>query len=115
MGANLPPGEHGQAPRPRARETGLRNIPGSKRVIKKVLRFDECALRAFSSGPLKSKPRAPQGKRPFIEVDLLGWLQVAPGKPSIRFVQRVRGLDDFGLAALGAFECANVEARTVWR
>jgi hypothetical protein len=36
---NLPPGEHGQGPPSRARETDLRNIPGSKRAVKNVLRL----------------------------------------------------------------------------
>jgi hypothetical protein len=50
MGAkSTPPGYRGQAPRPRPRETALRNIPGLKRVIKKVLRFDGRAL--FASVP----------------------------------------------------------------
>jgi hypothetical protein len=43
-GAILPPGYHGQAPRLARAKTGLRNIPGSKRAIKKVLRFDGPSL-----------------------------------------------------------------------
>jgi hypothetical protein len=49
-GAILPPGDHGQAPRSRARETDLRNISGSKRLIKELLRFDGRAFPKFVSG-----------------------------------------------------------------
>jgi hypothetical protein len=39
-------------------------------------------------------------------------LQVARGEPSAGFVQRVFCLNDFVLAAFGAFERPNLEART---
>jgi hypothetical protein len=50
-GAILPPGEHGQAPRSRARETDLRNIPGSKSGVKKVLRSNGRAGRSYPQRP----------------------------------------------------------------
>ena len=36
MGENLPPGEHGQAPLSRARETGLRNLYEVKTLVNHV-------------------------------------------------------------------------------
>jgi hypothetical protein len=39
-GQILPPGEHGPGGPVSLRETDLRNIPGSKRAVKKVLRFE---------------------------------------------------------------------------
>jgi hypothetical protein len=36
----LPPGEHGQAPRLARFDMGLGNIPGSKRAVKELLRFE---------------------------------------------------------------------------
>jgi hypothetical protein len=41
---NHPPGVHGQAVGLARAETGLRNTPGSKRVVKKVLRFEGRAV-----------------------------------------------------------------------
>ena len=52
MGAILSPGEHGQAPRLARAKTDLRNISGSKRAVKKVLRFERpssCARRITNS------------------------------------------------------------------
>ena len=43
LDAILSPGDHGQGPPSRARETDLKNIPGSKRAVKKLLSFEgEC-------------------------------------------------------------------------
>ena len=55
MGANLPPGEHGQAPRIACAKRELKNISGSESVIKKVLRFDGRALSSFDLGISESR------------------------------------------------------------
>ena len=58
---NSIPTHPGQAPRTRARETWLGNIPGSKRVIKKVLRFDGRAIGDLTNSRHKKKPHKLSG------------------------------------------------------